>query len=1612
MTEFVSDKTQTKFEINRLYITPLGKAKLEGIYVEDKNQDTLLYAGEILADVAWRPLLAGNVDVKTLELKSITGRVHNNSSDSSFNFQFLIDAFASEDSTNTTKEVKQTNESSSTQINVRHIRLENIDLSFQDISVEMKTYLKLGELELSLDEFNLDSLHFNIEELALQNVQGNYSQGKAFLETEEEESESSLPKIEIQKLNLNNIGLSYETKFDSLQLSTLVELLAIENSDVDLTTNIIGVEKFMSKINHFQMLLPVVRDTTSQAKDSTVTPFQFPDYELKLGVFDFNLGELNIKAAGKTENVDGFNPDDMQFQNIGLKLEDASYKTEELSVEHLFFTAQDQEKFQLHELSGSVKANANAASLKDLKVQTARSILQTNITLDFSSIDSLMQGSFYKTQFAVDLNLPTSLDLSEAFYFSPALKEDSSFLALSKYPAKLYGKIRGNDKAINVQQFRLLYGDKTSVALNATVENWQEVDNLSAILETVEVNSNVSDFQYFLPKDYPDYYPQKIALEGNGSYKKGNVIAAITAEVDGKSKVKLKGNFNADQPEKYQADLVLTDLDLARWLQDSLSFNTADIDISVKGKGLVPEEMNTQAEVNLRNFSYMGNEFDTLNIGASIVKTQLELSSNYSDSIVEFDLSATGSIDSVQQKVAVNLNLTKLNLMALHLSDSLLWASTKASVHVELDSLHQQVEANITETRFVSAEQNIAFNPLKLIAYNSEDSANIKLNWEKISFDFNMNHSFDQLVLADLDASKVQTAKIFQVDTSSRPMRLAFSLDAEQSQSLTDFLPLDFSFKPISAKGNYNSEEELINFQMEMPQFRYENIELDSLSFHIDNSANEFHISTNFQRLSSGNLSIYPTRLKADIAPNKKAVFNLFVEDALSDSLFYVDAFAERKGDSLFWSFDPDKFILNAERWNMDPANRIYADTASLQIQNLIFERNQQLFEVKTALTEGITSLQLKFENFEIDNFFAIINAEESPVKGVIKGEIELENLQNLTAFSASLKLDSLRLLDEEVGNLSLNAEQESDNRYAFDLSSKGAVNITSKGWFDNNTDVPEFDLSLVMDSVSLSFMTAFSSGLMKKAKGNLIGDLNFSGTTKDFVYGGRLNFQEASIFFPFLNMTYELPNEEINLKNEQIQLNNFTIIDEQNNKMQLNGKVTTQDLLNPKVDLQLTADNFQLLNSTKENSDLFYGKAFFSADIEWRGSMKQPKLKATVSLNDKTDLVYIIPESQVDVVEQEGIVTFKSPFQASDTISSAETKQSRSADIDGVELNAIINTHKKAKFKVVVDERRGDYLTVSGDTDLNLILRKNGAVSLNGNVEVNEGFYQLSLYDLVKRKFDIESGSRISWSGDPAEATLDIIALYKTETPVNTLMEDQISSSSSQVKNQYRQKLPFLVQLFIGGNLTTPEISFGLDMPKDSRGALGGNVYQQIQAINSDENRLNKQVFSLLVLNQFFPSGSSNGGASTEAIARNSASQILSNQLNKLSGQYVKGVNLNLDLNSYEDYQSGTAQERTQLDMSLSKNLFNDRFRVEIGSQVDLEGQKSEEQRATDIIGNILVEYLLTEDGRYKLRGYRKNEYEGVIGGQVVVTGISIQFSKEFEKFNEFWEKTEEKEK
>jgi hypothetical protein len=80
------------------------------------------------------------------------------------------------------------------------------------------------------------------------------------------------------------------------------------------------------------------------------------------------------------------------------------------------------------------------------------------------------------------------------------------------------------------------------------------------------------------------------------------------------------------------------------------------------------------------------------------------------------------------------------------------------------------------------------------------------------------------------------------------------------------------------------------------------------------------------------------------------------------------------------------------------------------------------------------------------------------------------------------------------------------------------------------------------------------------------------------------------------------------------------------------------------------------------------------------------------------------------------------------------------------------------------------------------------------------------------------------------------------------------------------------------------------------------------------------------------------------------------------------------------------------------------DRLRVSVGSSFDVVGTGAPEQAPSNIAGNVDAAYKLSKDGRYLLRAYRQNQYQAVILGQVIETGVGFVFTFNYDKFKEIW--------
>ncbi|HLT50551.1 MAG TPA: translocation/assembly module TamB domain-containing protein, partial [Arenibacter sp.] len=707
----------------------------------------------------------------------------------------------------------------------------------------------------------------------------------------------------------------------------------------------------------------------------------------------------------------------------------------------------------------------------------------------------------------------------------------------------------------------------------------------------------------------------------------------------------------------------------------------------------------------------------------------------------------------------------------------------------------------------------------------------------------------------------------------------------------------------------------------------------------------------------------------------------------------------------------PTGLTFNKKSWDIPATNQILIAKKFMDFKDFVLGRNQQKMTLSNAMpNRSKEHLGIRFENFSLATFTSLLNPDETLANGILEGNLIMEDPFGDTGIVAEMNIDKLSVMGSTLGDLTLNANSAHGNTYDFDLSlSGGDADLEIKGDYLAAESGAKLNLDVLINEIKVNAIQTLAPESFSEPTGSIAGEFKVNGTLTDPEYKGNFRFRNAGFKVNSLNTQFTLAQEDISMDNLGVYFDHFTITDANDNQFRIEGKVLTEDLANPSFDLVIKAKDFQALNATKEDNDLFFGNLKLDTDLQVKGNLSIPIITGNLKIVEGSELTFVVPESQLEVMERDGVVLFVNREDPNSIMTKDGDEGAATAIFKGYDINTLITVDDNSIFTIVIDERSGDNFQIKGKGDFTLGIDPNGLTSLSGRYELSDGHYEASLYNLVKRRFDISPGSSLTWSGDPFNANLDVRAIYRVETSAAPLMATQTSASSAGTANKYRQELPFLVYLNVDGVLLLPEISFDLDMPEDEQGSLGGEVYGRVMQLNEREEELNKQVFSLLVLNRFFPGSTSDGSSGGAAsIARDNVNKVLSGQLNQFSDKLVgnSGIDLDFGLDSFTDYQGDTPQDRTQLDISASKRLFNNRLIVQMGGEVDIEGS-NQGQEGTPMIGNVSLEYLLTENGRFRLKGFRKNEFESVIDGQLIVTGIALIFNREFNQFKELFKKT-----
>jgi hypothetical protein len=1608
---YLSNKTNTKVAIDRLFITFSGNIYLEGLYLEDQQADTLLYSQSLETGVAFLPLIKnGAIHVSKLEWSGLKANVNRDAETEKFNFDFIMDSLVTDTDTTTVEEPSANGQADNSfpDVDLGPIKLQDFDISYQDEVMGIDGELKIGLLILDMESMDLNKMDFHINGFEFGNSKIFYKQTKPFEASEEDTASSPMPVLILDQMTINNVTAYYESQPDGMVADISLGDFLVELPEADLSQNKVLLKTL--RLHDSEIIYKVAQRDPQELpegeEEEAISPeggFEWPEWDIDVDQISLAGNRILYQSAEENPQEGYFNPEAIDLHNFTFMANNIYLKEKKAGINLETFSFEEISGFRLQEMTFSLGLSDQAMRLSKLQVSTNRSDLWGGLNLEYVSMDELINSP---EKVGVNLTAMVEADIRDAYYFLPDLKDNDSLEGIAQKPFAADIDINGSFSSLNLAKVTVNWGNETRLEARGAISNPLDTDRLLVDFSTLDFRTQRKDLLHFINEsELGIRLPEEILVESEIRGSLDEMVAEVFLQT-AEGKVQLDGQFvNTDQIA-FNVDLQVENLQLNEILQND-QLGAMSFTIHTEGKGNSLESLDAILTSNFEELEYSENNFSGLSLEGQMKDGEGNIDLQFKGENLDIGVQAFADLDSLSPQYQLTIDLQGADLFALGITSRDLRASFILDATFEGDPEAFDVTTTISDGMVVYDRRPFQLGPVELTARVRKDTTSLDLMGDMMDIRLRSNAYPSELGSAIQRHISTYLSDSTYMDTVARPVEMEMDLALHSTPILQQvFLEGLEQLDSVHMEVGFNEENHLLTANIDLPYVLYNNMEIDSLKLRLN--ADEENLQTEFGLLSLvvGPVSMGRTLLVGEVMDQRLQLDFISYEE--EETLIHMASSVGLAGDTLNIQIDPNEFILNRNEWSIPEDNKISVAENFLRFENFIWSRGNQELRVSNEV-EGVEEehLGISFQDFNLSSFTSLFNSEELIAEGSLDGELILENIFGATGIIAQLNVDSLQVTQVPLGNLSLDAKSTGDKGYDFNLALKeGDIDLDLIGDYVAADSGAVLNLDLSLNELKLIALEKLSDEQIRNSEGSISGEIHLSGTTTDPTYEGDLQFNNAIFTVSTLNSRFNLSEEAISIDNSGLYLNNFTITDEENNNFTLDGEVLTEDFTNPVFDLSLNAQNFQALNSSREDNDLFYGKLNLNADFDVSGDLNQPNVNGKLQINDQSNLTYIIPETQIDLVERDGVVLFVDR-ENPDEILTEHKEEQTSSELTGINLSAIIVVQPNAVFNVVVDQASGDNLQLGGEANLSVNMDPNGRISLSGKYEVNTGHYEMSLYNLVSRRFEIDEGSTVTWSGDPMDAILDIRAIYRVETSASELMASQVSGSNSDVSSQFRQKLPFLVYLNVEGDLLRPLISFGLDMPEEQQGALGGNVYTRIQQINTQEGELNKQVFSLLVLNRFFPAtGSDGSGGGTTAMARSSVSQVLSDELNAFSNSLFggSGLELDFDLDSFQDYREGTGQNRTQLNVNAQQRLFNDRLVVQVGSQVDVEGSSSEANRGNPVFGNVSVEYLLTENGRYRLRGFRKNLFESIIEGQIIVTGLSVIFNREFNKFWELW--------
>ena len=255
---YLEHKLKSRVEIGKLKIKFPITISLQNVFLGDKSKDTLLYGEEIKVDINMLRLLKSDIRIKEIALNHIVVKIKRLQPNSVFNYQFIVDAFAS-------KPVVKSQDTTSLKMKINRIIVTNTRIIYKDVVTGNDMDFTFGHLDIKISTFDPSHLLFNIPTISLKGLKGYFYQTEPLQmsldKTVAVSSTSTNHDLRVfnKELNLSSVDFVYKNAPAHLNSSFVIGNAQLHPKAIDAKNYVIMLHVIFLYLKHPTLFYNVLR---------------------------------------------------------------------------------------------------------------------------------------------------------------------------------------------------------------------------------------------------------------------------------------------------------------------------------------------------------------------------------------------------------------------------------------------------------------------------------------------------------------------------------------------------------------------------------------------------------------------------------------------------------------------------------------------------------------------------------------------------------------------------------------------------------------------------------------------------------------------------------------------------------------------------------------------------------------------------------------------------------------------------------------------------------------------------------------------------------------------------------------------------------------------------------------------------------------------------------------------------------------------------------------------------------------------------------------------------------------------------------------------------------